>query len=183
MPGKQNIVYAGLSIEVLPAGEERGIYFTDEYPAFLLKISNVNEKKIRGGLTWFYGFGSGPPAHISSSVVEFDLDPGETTTSNIMGRLLGYQGNGVIAMPILPLEKVIISENSRERVLKPAPPQLGSYHSLYTFTIMDREFYRRVYEYPMEIQKQVRLLTVILVILTALYVAKEIGLIDLVSGI
>jgi len=183
MPGKQRISYAGLELEVLPARDERGIYFTDEFPEFLLRIHNITEKKIRGGLTWFYGFGSGAPENTTPGFVEFDLDPGETTTSNIMGRLLGFQGNGVIAIRTPPLNTVIISENSRERILKPAPARSGGYQTLYTFTIMEREFYHRVYEYPVEIQKQVRLLTVILVILTLFYVAKEIGLIDSVARI
>jgi len=182
MSGKQIIVYEGLELEVLPVGEERGIYFTDERPEFLLRIHNITEEKIRGGITWFYGFGSGSPEHITSGSVEFDLDPGETTTRNIMGRLLGFQGNGVIAIPIRKRTGIRL-KNSKETVLDPIPPTLGRYNTLYTFTIMEREFYRRVYEYPMEIQKQVRLLTVILVILTLIYVAKEIELIDLIGRI
>lgn len=176
VPAKQEVEYARLRLEVMPVGGERGIYFTDETPKFRLKITNLSNKRIRGKLKWFYGFGVGGPTNKTFGDVEFDLDPGGTTEEEIMERLLGFQGNGVIGIPTPPEETLIESENPEEMVLKLASEEMTSFHTLYTFTVMERDFYHRVYEYPVKIQRVLTIiliiLTIILIILTAYYVSK-----------
>ncbi len=171
MPAKQKVKYAGLELEVMPIGEERGIYFTDERPKFRLIITNLTKKRISGKLIWFYGFGVGGPANKTFGDVEFDLSQGETVEKEIMGRLLGFQGNGVIGIPTPPEKTLIESENPEEIVLKPASEEMTRFHTLYTFTIMDKEFYRRVYEHPVRIQ---RTLTLILITLAGLSISTTI---------
>lgn len=160
----------------MPIGKERGIYFTDETPKFLLKITNLSGKRIRGKLKWFYGFGAGGPENRTFGDVEFDLDQEKTVEKEIMGRLLGFQGNGVIGIPTPPEKILIKSENPKEIVLASAPEEMTSFHTLYTFTVMERDFYHRVYEYPVKIQRVLTIiliiLTIILIILTAYYVSK-----------
>lgn len=171
MPAKQKIQYARLGLEVMPIGKERGIYFTDETPNFRLKITNLSNKKIRGKLKWFYGFGAGGPENKTFGDVKFDLNQGEAIEEEIMGRLLGFQGNGVIGIPTPPEKTLIQSENPKEIVLKPASEAMTSFHTLYTFTVMEREFYHRVYEYPVKTQ---RVLTLILILLAGLSISTTI---------
>lgn len=173
MPGKQRVSYAGLELEVEPIPEERGLYFTDESPEFLLKIHNtLNNKRIKssgkGAIRWFYGFGSGgPEARAYGQPIAFDLEPGGNAEERIGRKLLGFQGNGVIGILTASQEDVIESENDEERILR-LPPRTGNFETLYTFTVMEREFYKKIYEYPAKLTKIMTMLMILMTILTIL---------------
>lgn len=172
MPGKQKVSYAGLELEVEPIPGERGIYFTDESPEFLLRIHNTLNKRIKssgqGAIVWFYGFGSGSPEAVTyGPPITFDVEPKGTIERKIGNKLLGYQGNGTIGIFTAMQEEVIESDNDKERILK-LPPMRRNYETLYTFTVMEREFYRKIYEYPTKLTKIMTILTILIAIFTAI---------------
>ena len=178
MPGKQSVGYAypGLAVEATPLGEERGVYFTDEHIRVRFIFTNQSDppKRIKGAVTVFYGFGPSGLEGKTPDIVELDIDPGRSIEVVALDRLLGIQGNGVIGLA-MPQGKSW-DETPEEVILRP-PPAGSLFHTLYTFTVMDREYYRRFHEYPAKLseqiarsQNQTRTLTILLVVLTVIFV-------------
>jgi hypothetical protein len=168
MPGKQEAALAGLLVTAIPNGE-RGVYFTDEILEVKFLLKNQINKMLRGKLTVFYGFGPSGTEGRTSEDIKFDIQPDSSQEITALKRLVGIQGNGVIGMclPAVGGESaVIVSENDKERVLR-ASLLTPSFHTLYTFASMEREFYKRFYKRPEELMDTTKKLTNTVVALTA----------------
>lgn len=184
MPGRQIADCAGLLVEAEPTGS-KGIYFTDETIEVNFKLKNLLNKRLIGEVTFFYGFGPSGLEAKTHETIEFDLQANGEDNINAMQRLVGFQGNGVIGMvlPRFSEKDAIKTDTDTERTIKlPRPsPIVGEspvFHTLYTFTSMEREFYQRFYERPevlmgktKDLTKQVRTLTCIVIVLAGLTVA------------
>lgn len=172
MPGKQKAACAGLEVEATPTGE-RGLYFTDEFLEVTFTLRNLTSKRLRGAVTVFYGFGPSGLEGKMPETIEFDLGPKDTPNDmqekKALKRLMGIQGNGVVGMflPATGMEQdAIESENEEERILKAASPQSRLFHTLYTFTTMERECHERFHAQPERIMEQTKRLTKYLLALT-----------------
>jgi len=193
MPGKQTAACAGLELEATPTGA-RGLYFTDEFLEVTFELRNVTSKRLRGAVGVFYGFGPAGLEGKTLEVIEFDLQPkgqpGDSDIKKALRRLVGIQGNGIIGF-LLPETgnelDAIEFENGKERILRASSPHSPNFHTLYTFTTMEREFHERFYARPERIMEQtnkltryVMVLTIVIVILTVVYIglaaAQAVGL-------
>ena len=175
MPGRQHIDCVGLRVKAAPISE-RGLYFTDETIEVTFQFENLLEKRLKGEVTFFYGFGPSGLDAKTPETVEFDLEPKEKGSYNGLKRLVGFQGNGVIGMvlPEFGEQDAIKFDNDKGRELK-LPKTSNQFHTLYTFVTMEREFHERFYARPEEIMqetkkltKQVRTLTLVVLILAGL---------------
>ncbi len=177
MPGRQHADCAGLRVKAVPISE-RGLYFTDETIEVTFQFENLLEKRLKGEVTFFYGFGPSGLDGKTCETVEFDLEPKEKSSYNGLKRLVGFQGNGVIGMflPVWDEQNAIKSDNDEERTLK-LPQTSNQFHTLYTFVTMEREFHERFHARPENIMnetkaltKHVRTLTIVVLILAGLSV-------------
>ena len=166
MPGKQEAALAGLLVTAAPNGE-RGLYFTDENLEVKFLLKNQISKRLSGELTVFYGYGPSGNEARTSEDIKFDIPPNGSQEITALKRLVAIQGNGIIGMslPIGGESTIIVSENDKERVLRSAL-LTPSFHTLYTFTTMEKEFYKRFYERPEELLDTTKKLTNMVVILT-----------------
>lgn len=146
-----------MKVEAEPQGA-RGLYFTDERIQVTFTLKNTLTKRLSGQIRVFYSYGASGTERSTSEVLTFDLGPNEQTSMTALGRLVGIQGNGVIglAMPVSNESDVIQKDNDERRVLRVPSLDSTGHHILYTFTSMEREFYRRFYEGPEHIMQQTK---------------------------
>ena len=179
MPGKKRGYhsYPGLAVEAAPVGEERGVYFTDEFMEVRFTFYNESSppKRIRGVVTVFYGFGSSGLEGQTHETIPLDIPPKGRLEKVTLRRLLGIQGNGVIGLLLPPPNSW--SETDDEVLLEQPGTGMSSFDTLYTFTIMDREYYERFHQYPTMLaariaksQNSTSRLTVILIVLTVVFI-------------
>jgi hypothetical protein len=178
MPGKQrvNYTYPGLAVEGVPVGEERGVYFTDEFMEVRFTFANESSppKRIKGDVTVFYGFGPSGLEGQTPETISLDIPPKQKVEKVTLKRLLGIQGNGVIGLLLPPPNSW--SETANEVLLQQPGTSMSSFHTLYTFTIMDREYYARFHEYPATLAERIAKLTILLVVLTLVFIGISIWL-------
>jgi len=86
MPGRQHADCAGLRVKATPTGN-RGIYFTDEVIEVNFELQNLIEKRLRGEVTFFYGFGPSGLEGRTSETIEFNLEPAEKGSVKGLKRL------------------------------------------------------------------------------------------------
>jgi len=173
MPGKTEYTFAGLvhgregkvpvyNIELVsPSVNKRTVFFTDESPEFRIKVENLADKKIKGPLTFFLGYGTGTFEHIDRETFEVEIEPDSHEYVTLDGNLLTYQGNGVICHE--PPTNFNSDPNDGD-YFDIYSNKSGEYEPLFTFTIWDRHFYRMNYQWPRRAQFASAILAVLIVL-------------------
>jgi hypothetical protein len=170
MPGKDIWSFAGLEVKANLAGN-RGVYLTDEFLDVTVELYNTSiDKRLRGELVFFYGFGTSGLEGRTHEIVSFDLEPKCKEEKKILKRLIGIQGNGIIAVSLHNEHGAWVSETQHEILFRPGLINSPNFYTLYTFTSIDREFQELFYTRPERIMKQTNRLTTILIVLTSLAV-------------
>ena len=175
MPGKDIWSFAGLKVKANLAGN-RGVYLTDEFLDVTIELYNTSiDKRLRGELVFFYGFGASGLEGRTHEIVSFDLEPKCKEEKKILKRLIGIQGNGIIAVSLHNEHGAWVSETQHEILFSPGLINSPNFYTLYTFTSIDREFQELFYTRPERIMKQTNRLTIYLLVLTSI-----VGLLTLV---
>jgi hypothetical protein len=166
MPGKDIWSFAGLEVKASLAGN-RGVYFTDEFLDVTLELHNTSiNKRLRGELVVFYGFGPSGTEARTHEIIQFDLEPKGKEEKKVLKRLIGIQGNGIIAVSLHSEHGAWVSEAENEIRFMPGLIDSRNFYTLYTFTSMDREFQERFHTRPEKIMEQTKRLTKYLLVLT-----------------
>jgi hypothetical protein len=162
MPGTQPCIWQDLKI-VVKSNVERGLYFTDEFLDLTFELYNIGNERLKGCFTVFYGFGSSGLEGKTSDIIEFDIEPKNIQEKKALHKLVGIQGNGIIAM-ITDVESILGKE--QVTYIKGSNSPESPFATLYTFVTMEREFYKRFYERPEKLMESTKTLTKRVVVLT-----------------
>ena len=181
----QRCSFAGLEVVAYTTGR-RGLYFTDETIQVTLELTNTINKRLRGGATFFYGFGPSGLEGRTSERISFDLEPkgrqGDKGTFTALHRLLGVQGNGIIGWSLQAAEQgAIEAETDEQRIVRPADESSLQFHTLYAFVSYNREFYDRVYVRQERLMKFTVRLTILVVFFALMTVI--VGIIQILQSL
>lgn len=152
MPASQTVNwFDGLKITVEPKEDGKGIYYTDECPHFCLKIENDGEYHLHEGseLSWYVAVGDGQPTPHHREVQEIEIARGESKEYTIGGKLLAYEGHGIIGVANGGVS--VRGPEQGQGIMKTS--NTGSYEPVLTFSVWDREHYRILHKKPREWQK------------------------------
>ena len=130
MPASQKVTYKGFEIWIEDPG--RASYFSDERPTFELHVKELNGMGRKERLVWFLSLRHG----VTGAAIDFEIGPYEEKVFEIGGRLLAFPGVGFIGIATDP-------ELEKEASHGALPGVPIHFHTLYTFRIEDRDFYRR----------------------------------------
>ncbi|MFC7028521.1 hypothetical protein ACFQH8_16050 [Halomicroarcula sp. GCM10025710] len=101
MPATQTItIFDGLEIKVEPVEEPDPVYFTSDEPEFNIHLRNNDaEYEFSEGSALLWTIETNPMQVVHSGEVEFGpLDHGEETTVTVGGKVLAYEGHGVLGV-------------------------------------------------------------------------------------
>lgn len=150
MPASKSVdVFKGLHVEVEPINGEPDVYFTDESPSFELTVRNPTEYNFAKGssIRWVIAIGSGMPSPIYNEVVDIEVPPGEERKYKIGGKLLAFEGHGVVGVSAGGATGLGDPDYElRER-------RARNYDPVYTFSVWDRSQYETLHERPKKLQK------------------------------
>lgn len=101
MPATQTInIFDGLEINVEPVEEPDPVYFTSDVPEFNIHLRNNDAKyEFSEGSEILWTIETNPMQVVHAGEVEFGpLDHGEETTVTVGGKVLAYEGHGVLGI-------------------------------------------------------------------------------------
>lgn len=176
MPATQMIdVFDGLEFRVEPEEEPDPVYFTSNEPEFDVHITNNDsEYNYSEDSEFRWTIESSPENVVHTGEVGFGpLDNGEVTTVSVGGRVLAYEGHGVLGISIggasgkgdSDLREV---NAGRETGARPA----------YSFHVWDESHYNAAIERPRKLQLAMVGTSIVLIAFAAVQVILATGLIQ-----
>lgn len=175
MPATQVIdVFDGLEFRVEPHREPDPVYFTSDEPEFNVHILN-NDSKYEftkdSAVRWTIE--SDPENVVHTGDIEFGpLDHGEETTVTVGGRVLAYEGHGVLGISISGAS----GENGvGQRKLKAGTE--ASSRPAYSFHVWDESHYNSAIERPRKLQLAMVGTSIVLIGFAAIQVFLALGVV------
>lgn len=162
MPATQTItVFDGLEINVEPVEEPDPVYFTSDEPKFDVHVQNNNAKyefSEDSALRWTIE--TNPMQVVHTGEVQFGpLDHGEETTVTVGGKVLAYEGHGILGISTSGASGKNESHRwelnaGRQRFADPA----------YSFSVWDESDYNASIRQPKRMQLAMISTSVILIV-------------------
>jgi|GEM_PF-1104886 hypothetical protein len=144
-----------------PISDSKTVYFTDQSPTFRYTITNGSDEHIATQFRLHLSYQESDRDHEygQSKTVNFDLDPGESTTGEFSTNMLPYQGTASVGV-----RTVFVRDNREEISFK----KRDGIYQLYTFMVYDRDYYRVNYLRPRYAQYGAAILSALIVSLAAI---------------
>ncbi|MGQ3723443.1 hypothetical protein [Natrialba aegyptia] len=153
-----------LEIELISEDLEprRNVYFTDQSPKFEIHAKNIGDKPIEGRTTLRFSFEESDNKIENGvvTVLELDIDPGESKTVTHQIRMLPYQGTAAVTV-----RKCRARDKEDHIELR---KMSNHYERIYTFMVYDRNYYKVNYLWPRRAQYLAAFLSVLIVLVGVL---------------
>jgi hypothetical protein len=173
MPATQTIdVFDGLEIRVEPVEGPDPVYFTDQEPEFDVHLRNNGAKyEFTGDSTFRWTIETSPMQVIHTGEAKFGpLDYGEETTVTVGGKVLAYEGHGVLGISTTGASGV----NDSDR-WKLNSGRANSADPAYSFSVWDESDYNASVRQPRRLQLAVLLTSVMLILFALIQVLLAAG--------
>jgi len=165
MPATQTIeVHDGLEFSVEPVEEPDPVYFTSDEPEFNVHIRNKDAKHdYSEGSKFQWTIETDPMEVIHVGVAEFGpLDRGEETTVTVGGKVLAYEGHGVVGISAGSASGQKDSDRWRLN-----PGGANSANPAYSFHVWDKSHYEASVQQPKRLQMAMFLTSLVLIVFAA----------------
>jgi len=175
MPATQTIdVFDGLEFNVEPVEEPDPVFFTSDNPEFNVHIRNNDAKyDFSEGSTFRWTIETNPMQVVHTNEVEFGpLDHGEETTVTIGGKVLAYEGHGVVGIATSGASGT--KESGRRELLT---GRANSADPAYSFHVWDNSHYDASIQQPKRLQRAMFGTSVLLIVFALIQVLLAIGMI------
>lgn len=173
MPASEPVeLVEGLWASVDPIDQPRPVYFTHERPTFDLKLLNRSDHHVVDGsrMNWAVGVGSGMPEPIHREAIDIEVPKGESRHYEIGGKLLAFEGHGVVGVSCGGLGG---SPDGDERTVRASGS--SSYSPVYTFSVRDEAHYELTHERPRRVLRWTMVLSGLVVLLALIQLATLLG--------
>lgn len=173
MPASEPVeLVDGLFATIEPLKEPDSIFFTRDKPIFELTLTNNSEYHFVKGsqMNWVIGVGQGMPEPIYLETLDVEIPKGESRTYKIGGKLLAFEGHGVIGVTSGGHSG---KSDSDERTLTQSHGT--TYNPAYTFSVWDEDHYSIIHEKPKQMMRWTMILSALVVILGLIQVAAIFG--------
>lgn len=173
MPATQTITtFDGLEIRVEPVEEPDPVYFTSDEPEFDVHLRNNDAKyEFSEDSAFRWTIETNPMQVVHTGEVEFGpLDHGEETTVTVGGKVLAYEGHGVLGIATSGAS----GKNDSHRWELNAGRQ-GSADPAYSFSVWDKSDYNASIRQPKRMQLAMIATSVILIVFALLQILLAMG--------